>query len=240
MGDYIKGVKVGGSVGNIGSGGVTSNYYDAPAKEDPAAAPGPPGQPQHGLCAFADIVGYSRFSARLQRESQDYLVSLLEDSQAAAGVQPGQVTPQDQGDARLLWFVPGTDTAKILAVMPRYFHDHLLARNQDMAPHAAMRVRVSFAMGATALGSTGLIGAVPITASRLANWPVFQRVMKAEPRVQCGVIIDGHLHSEYVRQGFRAEIDQDAYVPVHVSDPGKGFEAKAWLQLLGLTGQEVT
>ena len=240
MGDYIRGVNIGGSSGNIGSGGVTNNNYAAPAEtETDVTADGAPGHPQHGLCAFADIVGYSKFSARLQRDSQDYLASLLEASQAEAGVPPGQVTAQDQGDARMLWFTPGTDAAKVLAVLPRYLNDGLLARNQDMAPHAAMRVRLSFTMGAAAPGSTGLAGAAPIAAARLSSAAVFRNAMNAAPRAQCGVIIDDHLHGEYVRQGFRADISPDDYASVHVSHPDKGFEATAWLKLFGYSSWQV-
>jgi hypothetical protein len=239
MGDYIRGVNIGGSSGNIGSGGVTNYNYAAPGETDAAAADGGPGRPRHGLCAFADIVGYSKFSARLQGDSQAYLVSLLEAGQAEAGVQPGQVTAQDQGDARLLWFDPGTDAAKVLAVLPRYLNDDLLARNQDMAEHARMRVRLSFTMGAAAPGSTGLTGAAPIAAARLSNAAGFRTAMIAAPRAQCGVIIDDHLHSEYVRQGFRADINPDDYASVHVSHPDKGFEATAWLKLFGYTSRQV-
>ena len=239
VGDYIKGVNIGGSVGNLGSGGVT-NYNDGAPAEEAAAADSRPGQPAHGLYAFADIVGYSNFSARLQRDSQDYLASLLDGGLAEASVDPGQVTAQDQGDARLLWFTPGTDTGRVLAIMPRYLNDDLLARNRDMAPHARMRVRLSFTMGASAPGRTGLAGAAPIAAARLSSASVFRQAMNAAPQAQCGVIIDSHLHSEYVRQGFRADINSDDYVSVHVSHPDKGFEATAWLKLFGYSSWQVT
>jgi len=241
MGDYIKGVRISGDGNNVGSGGNTTTYTGRGSAEQEDAVPdGPPGQPRHGLYAFADIVGYSNFNARLQRDSQDYLVSLLDAGLAEAGVGPGQVTAQDQGDARLLWFTVGIDAGRVLAVMPRYLNEDLLARNQDMAPHAVMRVRLSFTMGTAAPGSAGLTGAAPIAAARLANWRVFRNVMNAAPQAQCGVIIDDHLHAEYVRQGFRADLNPGDYAPVHVSQPDKGFEAAAWLKLFGYSSLQVS
>lgn len=235
---------ISGSGIQIGDSNVLNQHQAPPgntraAGEAAGPAAGAPGQPEHGLYAFADIVGYSKFGARLQRDSQEYLADLLDAGLAEAGVQPGQVTTQDQGDARMLWFVPGTDAAKVLAVLPRYLNDELLARNEDMAPHARMRVRLSFTMGVAAPGRTGLAGAAPIAAARLSNAAVFRNAMTAAPRAQCGVIIDDHLHGEYVRQGFRADINPDDYASVHVSHPDKGFEATAWLKLFGYSSWQV-
>jgi hypothetical protein len=242
MSDHISTGPVSGGGFNIGGhGNVINQGQPAPAPASAREETGPvAGAAAYGLHAFADIVGYSNFSARLQRDSQEHLVSLLDASLAEAGVDPGQVTAQDQGDARLLWFTPGTDAAKVLAVMPRYLNDDLLARNQDMAPHARMRVRLSFTMGASAPGRTGLAGAAPIAAARLSSAAVFRHAMNAAPQAQCGVIIDSHLHSEYVRQGFRADINSGDYVSVHVSHPDKGFEATAWLKLFGYSSWQVT
>jgi hypothetical protein len=185
-------------------------------------------------------VGYSRWNARLQKSSQDYLVSVLDASLAEAGVETDRVDAQDQGDARFLRFPVGTDAAKALAVMPRYLNDELLVRNEDMAPHARMRMRLSFTMGAAVRGGTGLAGAAPIAVVRLSNSTVFRAVMKAAPEVQCGVIIDDYLHGEYVRQGFRNDINPGDYVCLSVCDRAKGFEARAWMKLFGYSAQHVT
>jgi hypothetical protein len=239
MSDEINIGTLSGGTNQIGGHGNVIN----PGSAVPGAVAGVGEQagdsPAHGLYAFADIVGYSRLDARLQKMTQDYLASLLDASLAETGARPGQVAPQDQGDARLLRFPAGTDAAKVLAVMPRHINDELLVRNQDMAPHARMRVRLSFTMGVAAQGGTGLAGAAPIAVVRLANSAIFRRAMHIALQAQCGVILDHYLYSQYVRQKFRADISPDDYVSVHVSDPEKDFEEAAWIKLFGYSGEQV-
>jgi hypothetical protein len=55
------------------------------------------GSPVSSLYAFGDIVGYSRFNARLQEESQARLVRVLDDSLAEAGVDPQTVEAAGSG-----------------------------------------------------------------------------------------------------------------------------------------------
>jgi class 3 adenylate cyclase len=239
IGDRINASNISGTGFQIGSRG---NTYNVGTPEGTAGRPeGEAGEnfPRHSLYAFADIVGYSKLSARLQKDSQDYLLRLLNDGLTEAGISPERVAPQDQGDARLLWFPVLTDTARVLAVMPRYLNDDLILRNQDMAPHARLRVRLSFVMGAAAAGTLGQAGAAPVAVVRLGNAAVFRRVMDAAPLAQCGVIIDSHLRTEYVQQQFRPDIDPDDFAPVNVSDPEKGFEAAAWIKLFGYSCQQV-
>jgi len=197
-------------------------------------------QPEHTLHAFADIVSYSRLSIRLQKLSQDDLVAVLNHSLAEAGVRPERVAAQDQGDARLLAFPPGTDIGKVLAVTPLVLNNDLVARNQDLAEHAWLRVRLAFSMGASMPGGAGLAGAAPIAVARLANSDQFRRAMRAAPLAQCGVLIDDYLHSQWITQEFRADINPDDYTPVRVSYPDKGFEATAWMRLFGYSGRQVS
>lgn len=195
--------------------------------------------PEHALYAFADIVGYSQLSARLQKTSQDYLASVLDDGIAEADVPPELIAWQDQGDASMMMFPADADAGRVLAVMPRFLNDELLARNQDMAPHARTRIRIAFTMGVSLPGATGLAGEAPIAVARLVNWPPFRHAMAAATHAQVGVIIDDHLHGQYVRQRFRADIGSSDYVPVRVSQADKGFDAAAWVRLFGYTAEQV-
>jgi class 3 adenylate cyclase len=198
------------------------------------------GVPGHALHAFADIVGYSKLNVRLQKLGQDDLVSFLDRSLAEAGVQPGHVAAQDQGDARLLAFPAETDVAKVLAVMPRALHDQLLTRNRDMAEHARMRVRLAFSMGASARGGAGLVGAAPIAVARMANSDLLRHAMRAAPQAQCGLLIDDYLYRQWVKQGFRPDMKPDDYVPAIISDPAKEFEETGWLRLIGYSGRQAS
>jgi hypothetical protein len=195
--------------------------------------------PQQALYAFADIVGYSSLSARLQRLGQHDLVEMLRRGAGEAGVEPETMAAQDQGDAQLLTFPPGTDAAKVLAVLPRFADEELGVRNRDMAEHARMGVRLAFAMGASVRGAAGLVGDAPIAVARLANSEVFRRAMRVAPRARCGVLIDDYLHAQLVKPGFRADIDPDDYVAVRVQHPDKGFDAPAWIKLFGYSGQQL-
>jgi hypothetical protein len=232
---------VSGGMNSFGGHGNTMNIGTPPTQathsvsRETAAA----GSPQQGLYAFADIVGYSQQNARLQKIGQNDLLELLNAGLTHVGVRPDQVVPQDQGDARLLWFPGGTDAGQVLAMMPRYVNDGLVARNQDMAPHARMRVRLSFTMGVAEPGATGLTGTAPVAVVRLGNSGAFRKLMSAAQSAHCGVIIDSYLHGEYVRQAFRPDINPDDYTQVRISDPDKGFKATAWIMLFGYSGPQV-
>jgi hypothetical protein len=240
--NYIQG-GVNGPVTNYGGQGNTYGAVPAP-QAGPLApdAPRPPAASEPGdvLHAFADIVGYSKLNARLQKLGQDDLVSILDRGLAEAGVDPGRVAAQDQGDARLLVFPAGADAAKVLAVLPRVVNDELTARNRDMAEHARMRVRLAFTMGASGRGGSGLVGAAPIAVARMANSELFRRAMRAAPLAQCGLLVDDYLHRQWVRQGFRADISPGDYAPVRISQPDKGFDEAGWLRLFGYSGQQVS
>lgn len=242
MSDGVSIGNLSGSNNQVGGAGSTFHQvYDGPPPS--VEARGQRGQggrsPEHALYAFADIVGYSQLSARLQKASQDYLATVLDEGVAEAGVLSGHVSWQDQGDASLMTFPADTDVAKVLAVMPRYLNDELLARNQDMAPHARIRLRVAFTMGVSVPGATGWAGEAPIAVARLVNWVPFRHAMTRAADAQVGVIIDDHLYGQYVRQGFRADINPGDYVRARISYADKGFDAVAWVKLFGYTGEQV-
>ena len=245
MSDEIRIGSVSGQGFQIGGhGNQQHNTFGAtwPAEQataDPPVAEPGRGVPVSSLYAFADIVGYSKLSARLQKMSQDDLASLLDVSLAEAGIRPDLVEAQDQGDARLLRFPSHAEPGRVLAVMPRHLNDELLARNQDMAPHARTRIRIAFTMGVSLPGATGLAGDAPIAVARLVNWAPFRHAMAAAAHAQVGVIIDDHLHGQYVRQRFRADTGSRDYVPVRVSQADKGFDAAAWVRLFGYTAEQV-
>lgn len=238
VGDRFNIGSISGDGHKIGSSG---NTYNIGASPDQQASPeNQDADPlRQALYAFADIVTYSQLTTRLQKISQQDLRDLLDAALTQAGVRPEQVVPQDQGDARLLWFPAGADVARVLALMPRYLNDSLNDRNEDMAPHARMRVRLSFTMGAGEPGATGLTGKAVVAAVRLGNSGLFRQAMSAAPEAQCGVIMDGHLHDEYVGQNFRPDMNPDDYAQAIIFNPDKGFEATAWMKLFGYTGRQV-
>jgi hypothetical protein len=194
----------------------------------------------YALHAFADMVGYHNLDAQLQHLSQQELADVLDGGIAESGIQPDRVAKQDQGDARLLKFPVGADPARVLSALPRYLNDELTARNRNMAPHAQMRVRVAFTMGVSSPAATGLVGAAVIAVARLANSDIFRNAMRAAPLVQCGVLLDGPLYEECVRQRFRADIDPGDYASVRIAIPSSDFEAAAWMKLFGYSAQQVS
>ncbi len=238
MSDHFTVGPISGNNNAVGRGNSISIGTPAPAAKDDSGGQRD-GSPRQALYAFADIANYSHLNARLQKISQDDLAELLDASVTEAGARLDLVEAQDQGDARLLTFPANSDAGKILAVMPRYLNDGLIARNEDMAPHARMRVRLAFAMGAAIPAGTGLAGDAPVTAVRLANSAVFRYVLNEATRAQCGVMIDSYLHDQFVRLRFRPDISPDDYAPVLVTNPEKGFEAQAWLRLFGYSGQQL-
>jgi len=242
-GDQVN-IQVSGGQNQFGGRGSVFHQGGGPAvSHAPSTAQRPghemEGAPVSALYAFGDIVGYSRLNARLQEESQDRLTRVLDRSLAEAGVRPEMVTPQDQGDARLLSFPADTDVARVLAVMPHYVNSELLARNEDLAPHARMRIRLSFTMGPARPGKTGHAGEAPIAVVRLVNFTGFRSAMTTATQSNCGVIMDDYLYRGYVLQDFRPDMNAGEYVPVQVSIPEKGFAAAAWIRLFGCSKQQV-
>lgn len=219
------------------------NQTSAPAVTPPSPATPPDGYPAgspvSSLYAFADIVGYSRLNVSQQEDSQDRFARILDHSLTEAGILPAAVMTQNQGDARFLGFAADTDAARILAVMPRQFHADLRVRNNDLAAHARLRVRLSFAMGPAVPGKTGLAGEAPVTVVRLSNSAIFRRAIQAVPQAHLGVIMDDYLFRQYVRQGFRSDLNPEDYLPVQVSDPEKHFEAAAWIRIPGCSPQRL-
>jgi hypothetical protein len=108
-----------------------------------------------------------------------------------------------------------------------------------MELHARMRLRMAFTVGVSEPGATGRIGAAPIAVARLVDWSKFRRVMGETADAYVGVIIDDHLHSQYVRQDFRSDIDPRDYAPARISNTDKGFEADAWVRIFRFTGEKV-
>jgi hypothetical protein len=235
MSDNISIGNISGGQNVIGGQGHLVNQTSGPVPSPPLAPERDSHRgtdsPVHSLHAYADIVSYSRFDAGQQELVQDMFARMLDRSLIEADVSPQAVEAQNQGDARLLSFPPGTNVAKVLAVMPRHLNAELLARNRDSAEHARLRVRLSLTMGPTAPGRTGLTGTAPIAVVRLANSAKLREAMSAAPRSCLGVIADHHLYNVYVRQRFRPDLDPDEYVLVHVSE--KGFESDAWIRLFG-------
>lgn len=185
------------------------------------------------LHAFGDIVGYSRLNAVQQAQSQERFARILDNSLRDAGVSPDSILKQDQGDARLLTFPVGTDVARVLAAMPRHFNDELEAHNRDAAPHARLRVRLSYVMGPAAVGVTGQAGNATIAVVRLSSDRALRQAMKAMQDAYLGMIVDDYLYSQYIRQEFRPDLSPDEYIATHVSDREKDFEADAWIRLVG-------
>jgi hypothetical protein len=185
------------------------------------------------LYGFADIVGYSQLSPYQQAACQERLVKIIDASLADAGVRPDAVQVQNQGDARMLVFPDAVDVSRVLAVMPRHFNGELKAYNRDMADHVRLRVRLSFAIGASAAGMIGNVGSAPIAAVRLNSASALRAAMTAAPDAYLGVIIDDYLHRQYVAQEFRPDLDPDEYASARVSFPDKGFEAEGWIRLVG-------
>jgi hypothetical protein len=244
-GDHFGAVNIHGNGTQVGSSNVMNNYGAAqpqaaalPAPALPAPAQ-PGGPPTSTLYAYGDVVGYSRFNARLQEECQDRLVRILDASLAEAGIRPDGVAAQDQGDARLLRFPAAADVGRVLAVMPRHLQGELAARNEFMTPQARLRVRLAFAMGISVQGRAGLVGNAPIAVVRLANSSVFRQAMGAAPQADSGVIMDDYLYGQYVRQDFRWDMNAGEYLQVHVKEPAKDFTADAWLRLPGCPADQL-
>jgi hypothetical protein len=215
-----------------------------PAPHYQTTAPQPGGAPNGHYGATLSSAGagapfFRHEPARPPGRLKAYLASVLNGGIADADVSPESVAWQDQGDASMLKFPPSTDVGKVLAGMPRYLDEELLDRNRDLQPHAGTRIRLAFTMGVSAPGAMGRVGEAPIAVARLVNWGPFREAMTNADGARVGVIIDDHLYGQYVRQRFRADNNPADYAKARILYADKGFDATAWVRILGYTGEQV-
>jgi hypothetical protein len=71
------------------------------------------------LHCFADIVAYSGRNPYQQADCQQRLLKIIDGSLIDAGLSPGSVCGESQGDARMLTFLDGLDVSRVLAASCR-------------------------------------------------------------------------------------------------------------------------
>ena len=190
------------------------------------------------VARFADIVGYSQLDAVQQAESQDRLVRILDHSLRGRRGPAGLVVHQRPGGCSLA-DVPGRRGCRSGAWRnAAMLQDDLHAHNRITVPQARLRVRLSYVLGSAAVGRIGWTSGAAVKVVRLSNDAKFRQAMKTNPDVYVGVIVDDYLYRNCVQQEFRSDLHPEEYVATHVSDPDKGFEADAWMRLVGRSANE--
>ena len=183
------------------------------------------------LHAFMSIVDYSRRTAAQQLECQEQLVRIIEHCLQEAGVRTDSISRQNQGGALLITFPVGTDVTKVLAALPRQASLLLATRNRDVQPPAWLRLIMSFAMGPTAPGPTGLTGQAPIEAVRLSAADSLRHALATTPAASVGIIITDDLYRKYVQQQFRPDLTPSDFFPVNITDQENGSATQAWVNI---------
>ncbi|HUI59589.1 MAG TPA: hypothetical protein VLX90_05175, partial [Steroidobacteraceae bacterium] len=184
------------------------------------------------------IVDYDQLDVGQQADSRDLLASILDHSLGDAGILPVSVSQHGEGSARMLTFRANIDIVRVLAVMPRRFEEDLNAHNQVTAPHARLRMWLSYVHGPAAIGTIGRSSCGATKVARISNDSQFRQAMRASPDTYVGVMVDDYLYTNYVQQESRPDLHPEEYVATHVSDREIGFEADAWMRLVGRSANE--
>ncbi|MEV4352045.1 hypothetical protein AB0J83_46930 [Actinoplanes sp. NPDC049596] len=177
------------------------------------------------LCMAADIVGYSGHgpdaSARLQHD----LVRILAEGRAAAGVTPGEVDPQPQGDGQFTVLPIGLDEAAAVPRLLRGIATALTARNATADDR--MRLRLALHRGLVREADNGWVGRAATAVHRLLDSPPLRAAVVEHPAADYVLGVPDVLYADVLSTG--DDPPPAAFRPVTVDLPAKGFQERSWI-----------
>ncbi|XVU23520.1 hypothetical protein ACQPZJ_40695 [Actinoplanes sp. CA-054009] len=182
------------------------------------------------LCMAADIVGYSERGPEPAARLQHDLVRILAEGRAAAGVTPGQVTPQPQGDGQFTVLPVGLDEAAVVPRLIRGIAGALTARNA--AARAAgdadrMRLRLALHRGLVREADNGWVGRAATAVHRLLDSAPLRAAVAEHPAADYVLGVPDVLFADVLSTG--DDPPPAAFRPVTVDIPAKGFLERGWI-----------
>ncbi|MFG1607776.1 hypothetical protein [Actinoplanes sp. NPDC049265] len=178
------------------------------------------------LCMAADVVAYSRRGPTAAERIQRDLVRVLAAGRSAAGIGPADVDPQPQGDGQFTVLPVGLDEGEAIPRLIRGLAGALAARNAAVADDR-MRLRVALHRGLVKQGDNGWVGRAAIAAHRLLDATPLRAALTEHPGADYVLGVPDVLYADVLATGDHPP--PDAFRPVTVDLPDKGFLEQAWI-----------
>ncbi|QBI53615.1 hypothetical protein [Streptomonospora litoralis] len=184
------------------------------------------------LCINADVKNYSGQDDVGQLEVQRALPELLTAACERAGLDRAFWARQEQGDGELALLPPGIDEAYTISGLVRELRVGLFHYNRHRSERSRMRLRLAAHEGITYLADSGYAGDAVVTVSRLCASAAVKDALAADARADLALIVSDRVYADVVSQNVFDLFSAD-FTEVAVSEPAKGFAARAWVYLPG-------
>ena len=189
-------------------------------------------RPYRRLVLVADMERYSARSTVLQHEAQNQFLEVLDAAGVAAGLDRGAWRRQAGGDGEVAVLPADVDEPALLSAFLLAADRRLRTYNGPRRSHARVRLRIAVHQGLLFEDSrNGFAGDAVNTAARLVDAPVLKRALKAFPQAAVACIVSETIHADVVSGGYEG-IRPERFRRVRVVLADKGFEARAWLQVV--------
>ena len=139
-----------------------------------------------------------------------------------------QVAPQPQGDGQFTVLPVGLDEAAAIPRLVRAVGDALAARNAA-EPGDRMRLRVALHRGLVKEADNGWVGRAAVAVHRILDSPPLREALAGHPRADYVLGVPDVLFADVLATG--DDPPPDAFRPITVDLPAKGFLERAWLYL---------
>jgi hypothetical protein len=182
------------------------------------------------LCLAADVSGYSRHGNAATERIQRELVTVLDRARRAAGIAPGAVEPQKQGDGEFTVLPVGIDESAVIPGLLAELGVALHEVNRDRPAGDPMRLRVALHRGLVKEGANGWIGTASIAVHRILDSAPLREALKSAPSAAYVLGVPDVLYQDVLRHS-ESPPRPDSFSPVVVDLPEKGFIEHAWLHI---------
>jgi hypothetical protein len=180
------------------------------------------------LCMAADVVAYSsRINPEAKRVQQD-LVDVLAAGRRAAGIEPGDVVPQPQGDGQFTVLPVSIDES---VVIPRLIGGvaAALARVNAVRPERErIRLRVALHRGLVEEAANGWVGHASTAVHRILDSPPMRDAVGGHPGAPYVLGVPDVLFLDVITHTTEPP-PAAAFTAMTVDLPAKGYREHCWL-----------
>jgi hypothetical protein len=184
------------------------------------------GRPAVRLCLAADVERYSRLRTPAAARAQAWLVDVLAQARAHAGIDESTVDLQHAGDGQFAVLPPGLDESSVIPALIHGLESTLRDLNADLNDHARLRLRVALHRGHIGPAPAGWVGDSVIAVHRLLDAPALRQALRDRPDADFALIVPDMLYRDVVRHLPLEDFNQTT-----VNMPEKNFTEHAWIQV---------
>jgi hypothetical protein len=202
------------------------------AKETSFTSP-VPGRPHAGpavrLFIVTDLKGFGRRGPQASGKAQKDTADVIDRATGATGVDLDD--RQEHGDSLQLTFPPAIDERTVLRAFYQELSSALRQHNRDLAPDAALRLRVAIERGLSDRNSMGWDRAGPVVAARLRDCAQAREALKANVKTPFVLVVSDVLYRDIFRDPDH-EPPGTSFTKITIEDFERTFSATtAWLHV---------